>query len=271
MNENTGTRNMAVYCDFENVALGVRDAKYAAFDIQKVLERLLLKGNIVVKKAYCDWDRYKEFKPAMHEATFELIEIPHIRMSGKNSADIRMVVDALDLCYTKEHVDTFVIISGDSDFSALVSKLRENNKLVIGVGVKNSTSDLLISNCDEFIFYDDLVRESEKPRRSRRKAAARKKGKKETVSAEDDKRQEAIDLVMETVEAVFNERGEEEKVWGSMVKQTLKRRKPGFNETYHGFRNFGQLLEEAQARKLLTLVLDEKSGGYIIQSYVHED
>jgi uncharacterized protein (TIGR00288 family) len=271
MKENTGTRNMAVYCDFENIALGVRDAKYAAFDIQKVLERLLLKGNIVVKKAYCDWDRYKEFKPAMHEATFELIEIPHIRMSGKNSADIRMVVDALDLCYTKEHVDTFVIISGDSDFSALVSKLRENNKLVIGVGVKNSTSDLLISNCDEFIFYDDLVRESEKPRRSRRKAAARKKGKKETVSAEDDKRQEAIDLVMETVEAVFNERGEEEKVWGSMVKQTLKRRKPGFNETYHGFRNFGQLLEEAQARKLLTLVLDEKSGGYIIQSYVHED
>ncbi|MGD8631515.1 MAG: NYN domain-containing protein [Gammaproteobacteria bacterium] len=271
MNENTGTRNMAVYCDFENVALGVRDAKYAAFDIQKVLERLLLKGNIVVKKAYCDWDRYKEFKPAMHEATFELIEIPHIRMSGKNSADIRMVVDALDLCYTKEHVDTFVIISGDSDFSALVSKLRENNKLVIGVGVKNSTSDLLISNCDEFIFYDDLVRESEKPRRSRRKSAARKKGKKETVSAEDDKRQEAIDLVMETVEAVFNERGEEEKVWGSMVKQALKRRKPGFNESYHGFRNFGQLLEEAQARKLLTLVLDEKSGGYIIQSYVHED
>jgi uncharacterized protein (TIGR00288 family) len=271
MKENTGTRNMAVYCDFENVALGVRDAKYAAFDIQKVLERLLLKGNIVVKKAYCDWDRYKEFKPAMHEATFELIEIPHIRMSGKNSADIRMVVDALDLCYTKAHVDTFVIVSGDSDFSALVSKLRENNKLVIGVGVKNSTSDLLISNCDEFIFYDDLVRESEKPRRSRRKVASRKKGKKETVNAEDDKRQEAIDLVMETVEAVFNERGEEEKVWGSMVKQTLKRRKPGFNETYHGFRNFGQLLEEAQARQLLTLVLDEKSGGYIIQNYVHDD
>jgi uncharacterized protein (TIGR00288 family) len=271
MSETTGNRNMALYCDFENVALGVRDAKYAAFNIQKVLERLLLKGNIVVKKAYCDWDRYKEFKPAMHEATFELIEIPHIRMSGKNSADIRMVVDALDLCYTKSHVDTFVIISGDSDFSALVSKLRENNKLVIGVGVKNSTSDLLISNCDEFIFYDDLVRESEKPRRSRRKVAVRKKGKKETVTAEDDKRQEAIDMVMETVEAVFNERGEEEKVWGSMVKQTLKRRKPGFNESYHGFRNFGQLLEEAQARKLLTLVLDEKSGGYIIQSYVHDE
>jgi len=271
MNENTGTRNMALFCDFENVALGVRDAKYAAFDIQKVLERLLLKGNIVVKKAYCDWDRYKEFKPAMHEATFELIEIPHIRMSGKNSADIRMVVDALDLCYTKSHVDTFVVISGDSDFSALVSKLRENNKMVIGVGVKNSTSDLLISNCDEFIFYDDLVRESEKPRRTRRKAVARKKGKKEAVNGEDDKRQEAIDLVMETVEALFKERGEEEKVWGSMVKQALKRRKPGFNESYHGFRNFGQLLEEAQTRQLLTLVLDEKSGGYIIQGYVHDD
>ncbi len=271
MNEHTGTRNMALFCDFENVALGVRDAKYAAFDIQKVLERLLLKGNIVVKKAYCDWDRYKEFKPAMHEATFELIEIPHIRMSGKNSADIRMVVDALDLCYTKAHVDTFVVISGDSDFSPLVSKLRENNKLVIGVGVKNSTSDLLISNCDEFIFYDDLVRESEKPRRSRRKTTTRKKGKKETPNAEDDKSQEAIDLVMETVEALFKERGEEEKVWGSMVKQTLKRRKPGFNESYHGFRNFGQLLEEAQNRQLLTLVLDEKSGGYIIQDYVHDD
>jgi uncharacterized protein (TIGR00288 family) len=271
MNEHSGTRNMALFCDFENVALGVRDAKYAAFDIQKVLERLLLKGNIVVKKAYCDWDRYKEFKPAMHEATFELIEIPHVRMSGKNSADIRMVVDALDLCYTKSHVDTFVIISGDSDFSALVSKLRENNKMVIGVGVKNSTSDLLISNCDEFIFYDDLVRESEKPRRTRRKAASRKKGKKAAPSAEEDKRQEAIDLVMETVEALFKERGEEEKVWGSMVKQTLKRRKPGFNESYHGFRTFGQLLEEAQSRQLLTLVLDEKSGGYIIQSYVHDD
>jgi uncharacterized protein (TIGR00288 family) len=271
MNEHTGTRNMALFCDFENVALGVRDAKYAAFDIQKVLERLLLKGNIVVKKAYCDWDRYKEFKPAMHEATFELIEIPHVRMSGKNSADIRMVVDALDLCYTKSHVDTFVIISGDSDFSALVSKLRENNKMVIGVGVKNSTSDLLISNCDEFIFYDDLVRESEKPRHTRRKTATRKKGKKAAPSAEDDKRQEAIDLVMETVEALFKERGEEEKVWGSMVKQTLKRRKPGFNESYHGFRTFGQLLEEAQNRQLLTLVLDEKSGGYIIQSYVHDD
>ena len=266
MSNQSDTRNMALFCDFENIALGVRDAKYAAFDIQKVLEHLLLKGNIVVKKAYCDWDRYKEFKATMHEAAFELIEIPHVRQSGKNSADIRMVVDALDLCYTKLHVDTFVIISGDSDFSPLVSKLRENNKVVIGVGVKNSTSDLLIANCDEFIFYDDLVRESDKPRRPKRKAAARKAGKKGAVKSEDDKQQDALDLVMETIEALFKERGAEEKVWGSMVKQTLKRRNPGFNETYHGFRTFGQLLEEAQARKLITLVPDEKSGGYIIKS-----
>jgi uncharacterized protein (TIGR00288 family) len=262
---------MALFCDFENVALGVRDAKYAAFDIKKVLERLLLKGNIVVKKAYCDWERYKEFKAAMHEATFELIEIPHVRQSGKNSADIRMVVDALDLCYTKSHVDTFVIISGDSDFSALVSKLRENNKIVIGIGVKNSTSDLLISNCDEFIYYDDLVRESKKQRQVKRKTTAKKTTRKAAPKAEEEKKQEALDLVMETVEDLFEERGEEEKVWGSMVKQALKRRKPGFNESYHGFRTFGQLLEEAQTRKLLQLELDEKSGGYIIRSFTHED
>ncbi len=265
MVDKADTRNMALFCDFENVALGVRDEKYTAFDIQKVLERLLLKGNIVVKKAYCDWERYKEFKAPMHEAAFELIEIPHVRQSGKNSADIRMVVDALDLCYTKSHVDTFVIISGDSDFSPLVSKLRENNKAVIGVGVKSSTSDLLIANCDEFIFYDDLVRESGKPRRSRRKTT-KKVGNKSAASSDDDKQQDALDLVMETIEALLKERGSEEKVWGSMVKQALKRRKPGFNEAYHGFRNFGQLLEEAQARKLITLVADEKSGGYIIKS-----
>jgi len=271
MNEKTETRNMALFCDFENVALGVRDAKYAAFDIQKVLERLLLKGSIVVKKAYCDWDRYKEFKGAMHEAAFELIEIPHVRMSGKNSADIRMVVDALDLCYTKSHVDTFVVISGDSDFSPLVSKLRENNKVVIGVGVKSSTSDLLIANCDEFIFYDDLVREAGKPPRVRRKTAAKKAGKKKSTKTVDDKQQEALELVVETVEALFKERGEQEKVWGSMVKQTLKRRKPGFDETYHGFHTFGQLLEEAQKRSLLTLQLDEKSGGYIIKELIRDD
>ena len=271
MTGKTTIQNMALFCDFENVALGVREAKYAAFDIQRVLERLLLKGNIVVKKAYCDWDRYKEFKPPMHEAAFELIEIPHVRQSGKNSADIRMVVDALDLCYTKSHLDTFVIISGDSDFSALVSKLRENNKVVIGVGVKKSTSDLLTANCDEFIFYDDLVRESEKQRRSKRKATAKKAGSRTKGSAEEEKRQEALDLVLATVEALFEERGEEEKVWGSMVKQALKRRKPGFSESYHGFRTFGQLLEEAEQRGLLQLAHDEKSGGYIIKGFVHEE
>src|SRR6201996_5053549 len=169
MTSKASDATMAVFLDLENIALGARDAKYPSFDIEKVLERLLLKGHIVVKKAYCDFDRYKDFKRGLHEAAFELIEIPHVRQSGKNSADIRMVVDALDLCYTKSHVDTFVIISGDSDFSPLVSKLRENAKTVIGVGVKSSTSDLFISNCDEFIYYDDLVRKS--PAKSRRRAA----------------------------------------------------------------------------------------------------
>jgi len=272
MSEKNITRNMALFCDFENVALGVRDAKFSAFDIQKVLERLLLKGNIVVKKAYCDWARYKDFKAPMHEAAFELIEIPHLRLSGKNSADIRMVVDALDLCYTKSHVDTFVIISGDSDFSPLVSKLRENNKVVIGIGVKNSTSDLLTFNCDEFIYYDDLMRESEKQGKAKRKRSAGKaKTKAAAPESEEERKQEAIDLVLKVIEDLFKERGEEEKVWGSMVKQTLKRRKPGFSEGYHGFRTFGQLLEEAQERKLLVLEHDEKSGGYIIKSFSHEE
>jgi uncharacterized protein (TIGR00288 family) len=265
--------SMALFCDFENIALGVRDAKYAKFDIDRVLERLLLKGSIVVKKAYCDWDRYKEFKGPMHEASFELIEIPHIRISGKNSADIRLVVDALDLCYTKSHVDTFVIISGDSDFSPLVSKLRENNKTVIGVGVKSSTSDLLIANCDEFIYYDDLVRESEKKQRSRRKPAAKpatattSKGPPPPKSDED-RKQQAFDLVMDTIDALAEERDQDEKIWGSMVKQTLKRRNPGFNESYFGFRTFSELLEEAQLRRLLTLEPDQKSGGYVIRRVV---
>jgi len=268
--------NMAVFCDFENIALGVQEAKYEKFDIGKVLERLLLKGSIVVKKAYCDWDRYKEFKAPMHTASFELIEIPHVRQSGKNSADIRMVVDALDLCYTKSHVDAFVIVSGDSDFSPLVSKLRENDKTVIGVGVKKSTSDLLVAACDEFIYYDDLVR-GEKSRRPARRKAARGapapgegKGAPSTPGesrgeGDSDKAQEAVDLVVETVEALVDERGEDETIWGSMVKQTLKRRKPGFNETFYGFRSFNQLLEEARSRHLLELERDEKSGGYIVK------
>ena len=268
----TADVNMALFCDFENVALGVRDARYAQFDIQKVLERLLLKGSIVVKKAYCDWERYREFKAPMHEAAFELIEIPHVRQSGKNSADIRMVVDALDLCYTKSHVDTFVIISGDSDFSPLVSKLRENNKTVIGVGVKNSTSDLLIANCDEFIYYDDLACEKAK-KHSRKKPVPKAAGAhaKSVPQEESDKKQEALDIVMETIEALIAERGEEEKIWGSMVKQALKRRNPGFNEAFYGFRSFGKLLDEAEARKLIRLEHDEKSGGVTIGSVSTDD
>ena len=276
--------NMALFCDFENVALGVQDAKYERFDIGKVLERLLLKGSIVVKKAYCDWDRYKAFKAPMHEASFELIEIPHVRQSGKNSADIRMVVDALDLCYTKSHVETFVIISGDSDFSPLVSKLRENNKVVIGVGVKNSTSDLLIANCDEFIFYDDLVREKKRPA-ARRPAsrpsaaetpkvpgkASREESNAPAKKSDDERRQKALDLVVETVEALVAERGEEEKIWGSMVKQALKRRNPGFTESYHGFRSFNALLETAEKSGSLKLERDEKSGGYIVRLAAPEE
>ena len=288
------TRNMAVFCDFENVALGVREAKYDRFDIGMVLERLLLKGSIVVKKAYCDWERYKEFKAAMHGASFEMIEIPHVRMSGKNSADIRMVVDALDLCYTKSHVDTFVIVSGDSDFSPLVSKLRENAKVVIGVGVKKSTSDLLIANCDEFIYYDDLAREQkrQKPSSAPKRPAAEKapagdkaapaeKGAAKAPAAgegrsgsrrdshapkerDEAKVQEALDLIYDTVVALSDERSEDDTVWGSMVKQALKRRKPGFNEGYYGFRSFNQLLEEARDRGLLDLERDEKSGGYAV-------
>lgn len=266
--------NLAVFCDFENIALGVRDSRYAQFDINKVLERLLLKGSIVVKKAYCDWERYKEFKSAMHEAAFELIEIPHVRQTGKNSADIRMVVDALDLCYTKAHVDTFVVVSGDSDFSPLVSKLRENNKHVIGVGVKNSTSDLLIANCDEFIYYDNLVTRKKKSKKTVRKSAA--KGKKSSAGQKNGKDaetlvQEALDLVMETLEALAEERGSDEKIWGSMVKQTLKRRRPGFNESYYGFRSFKRLLDEAAGRGLMELEPDEKSGGYIIRSFHAEE
>jgi uncharacterized protein (TIGR00288 family) len=259
---------MAVFLDLENIALGALDANYPRFDIQKVLERLLLKGHIVVKKAYCDFDRYKVFKRDLHEAAFELIEIPHVRQSGKNSADIRMVVDALDLCYTKGHVDTFVIISGDSDFSPLVGKLRENNKTVIGVGVKNSTSDLFINNCDEFLYYDDLVRAE--PSKARQRSAA-----KTTVAASPKptappgkalEAEKALDLVVETFEAISEERGENDSIYGSMIKQTLKRRHPGFNERAHGFRSFNDLLLEAQKRGLLKLQADEKSGGYIVQA-----
>ena len=266
--------SMALFCDFENVALGVRDANYEKFDIKLVLERLLLKGSIVVKKAYCDWDRYKGFKAAMHEGNFELIEIPHVRQSGKNSADIRLVVDALDLCYTKAHVNTFVIISGDSDFSPLVSKLRENAKQVIGVGVKQSTSDLLIANCDEFIFYDDLVRDNRRGagRRDTKEAQPATKRspdeerrRKEELEA---RKTQAVEMAVETFDALVLERGDAGKIWASMLKEAIKRRKPGFNESYYGFRTFGNLLEEAQTRGLLEFGRDEKSGAYVYRGNV---
>ena len=289
----TTDATMAVFLDLENIALGARDAKYPSFDIQKVLERLLLKGHIVVKKAYCDFERYKDFKRGLHEAAFELIEIPHVRQSGKNSADIRMVVDALDLCYTKGHVDTFVILSGDSDFSPLVSKLRENAKTVIGVGVKNSTSDLFINNCDEFIYYDDLVRRE--PSKSRRRTAgpsrtpapdpgvsgeaaarpvapapalASQTGAAAEASVADNKGPDladALERIVDTLEALAEERGGGEPIWGSMIKQAIKRRHPGFNERAYGFRSFNDLLSDAEKRGLLTLRADEKSGGYTVR------
>ena len=254
MTTRTSDATMAVFLDLENIALGARDAKYPSFDIEKVLERLLLKGHIVVKKAYCDFDRYKDFKRGLHEAAFELIEIPHVRQSGKNSADIRMVVDALDLCYTKGHVDTFVILSGDSDFSPLVSKLRENAKTVIGVGVKNSTSDLFINNCDEFIYYDDLVRKEPSKARRRTAAARSPAASPETVAHENkgaDPHEnkgpdlnDALELIVETLEALTEERGGGEPIWGSMIKQAIKRRHPGFNERAYGFRSFNDLLAD---------------------------
>lgn len=260
---------MAVFLDLENIALGARDAKYPRFDVRKVLERLLLKGHIVVKKAYCDFERYKEFKRDLHETAFELIEIPHVRQSGKNSADIRMVVDALDLCYTKGHVDSFVILSGDSDFSPLVSKLRENAKTVIGVGVKNSSSDLFINNCDQFIYYDDLVRE-EKTVKARvrvvktRPAPGDKPARAETAES-GPTLESALEHLVETLGALVEERDADEQVWGSMIKQALKRRNPGFNERAHGFRSFNDLLLAAQARGLVLLEADQKSGGYLVR------
>ena len=272
---------MAVYLDLENIAIGAREANFPKLDINKLLERLLLKGHIVVKKAYCDWDRYKDLKRPLHEAAFELIEIPHVRMSGKNSADIRMVVDALDLCYTKQHVDTFVIISGDSDFSPLVSKLRENAKTVIGMGVRNSTSDLFIANCDQFIYYDDLTQRKPATRAKKQTITpAAKSGAPAAANAATANSEathsggaasaltgdQAIDLVAETLDAISGEREGDDPIWGSMIKQTLKRRNPAFDERASGFRSFNALLEEAQKRGLLKLEADEKSGGYRVRS-----
>jgi len=259
---------IAVFCDFENLAIGVREAKYDRFDMTKVLDRLLLKGSVVVKKAYCDWERYKGFKATMHEAAFEMIDIPHVSKSGKNSADIRMVVDALDLCYMKGHVYTFAIVSGDSDFSPLVSKLRENNKTVIGVGVKQSTSGLFIGNCDEFIFYDDLVRDEEKAkvRVAQVKQVTPKPAppdKKQSEKPAGDP-EEAIRLVMETIDALLA-RGDKDAVWASHVKQAIRRLQPQFEERFYGFRSFSALLEAVQEHDLVKL---EKKGdsGYLIRA-----
>ncbi len=257
---------MAVFLDLENIACGAKDAKFPPFNIQLVLERLLLRGHIVVKKAYCDFERYKDFKKHLHEAAFELIEIPHVRQSGKNSADIRMVVDALDLCYTKQHLDTFVIVSGDSDFSPLVSKLRENAKTVVGVGVKNSSSDLFINNCDLFWYYDDLVRENQKIQHTRASRKPVDKPKDSSVKPEEGpSREAAIDQLMTTLVALEEERGED-RIWGSMIKPAIKRRNPGFSELAHGFQSFNDLLISAEKLNLITLETEGKSRNFTVRS-----
>jgi uncharacterized protein (TIGR00288 family) len=297
MSDRDEAPNMAIFCDYENVAIGVREARYDEFDIQLCLERLLDKGKVVVKKAYADWERYKHAKRGMHEAAFEMIEIPHVSYSGKNSADIRLVVDALDLCYVKRHVDTFVVISGDSDFSPLVSKLRENDKRVIGLGVKSSSSHLLIDNCDEFIYYDDLVRPRGSMRRSEAGTVAAPKNANQnrsrtpsttTESAEmaapvvtpgaapttdeagtgkplADRQREAIELILDVVEALFQDR--DGALHGSLVKQTIKRKRPEFSERFHGYRTFSDILEDAAKRGLLEVAHDDKSGGYVVTAF----
>jgi uncharacterized LabA/DUF88 family protein len=242
-------QRLALFIDFENIAIGVRDAHYRKFDVNLVLERLLDKGKLLVKKAYADWSRYSDYKRSFHEAAIELIEVPQKSVGGKNSADIRLVVDAMDMSFQKEHINCFVVASGDSDFSPLVSKLKENNKYVIGLGVKNSTSDLLIENCDEFIFYEDLVRVQQRPL--------------SVISNAPEKLQECFSLLVDSVLAL--QRENKEILWGSMVKETMKRKKPSFNETYYGFRTFSHLLEDAQRRGVVVLRRDQRSGSYIVE------
>jgi uncharacterized protein (TIGR00288 family) len=246
----------AVFVDFENLARGVQQDKKGQFEIELVLKRLLERGRIVFKRAYCDWTRFKNFMPEFHSHGFEMIDIPGSKASGKNSADIRMVVDAIDLCYSKTHIDTFALLTGDSDFSPLVSKLKENNKRVLGCGVRSSTSDLLANNCDEFIFYDDLIRAS---RRSREKTKERVK----VQEGESPKLQEAFDRIMSTVESL---EADYDPVWGSQVKQTVRRVYPGFNESYYGYRSFSDLLEDAAKQGLITLDREGPSGNYRVRS-----
>ena len=238
---------IAVFIDFENLAIGVRHMKVGKFQIQLILKRLLEKGRIVFKRAYCDWTDYKDSMREFHGQGIEMIDIPQTKMSGKNSADIRMVVDALDLCYSKNHIDAFALISGDSDFSPLVSKLKENNKRVIGCGVKASTSDLLIANCDEFIYYDDLIRTAEKTTATRKATGGK------------DKNQEAYDRVVEVLESVEQDY---DTLWGSALKQAIRRVYPGFNEGYYGYRTFSDLLEDLESKKLIELDYDDKRGNY---------
>jgi uncharacterized LabA/DUF88 family protein len=243
-------QRLALFIDFENIAIGVRDAHYRKFDVNLVLERLLDKGKLLSKKAYADWSRYSDYKRAFHEAAIELIEVPQKSVGGKNSADIRLVVDAMDMSFQKEHINCFVVCSGDSDFSPLVSKLKENNKYVIGLGVKNSTSELLIENCDEFIFYEDLVRVQQRPMPA-------------ITGSLTEKLQDCFGLVVDAVVAL--QRENKELLWGSMVKETMKRKRPSFNESYYGFRTFSHLLEDAQRRGIVILRRDQRSGSYVIE------
>jgi uncharacterized protein (TIGR00288 family) len=243
-------RKIALFCDFENIALGVRDSEIGKFEISLVLERLLEKGKIIVKKAYADWERYSDYKRPFHEAAIELIDIPQKFYSGKNSADIKMVVDAMDLSYAKEHLDTFVILSGDSDFSPLVSKLKENNKYVIGIGVKNSSSNLLVDNCDEFIYYEDVWRDAQK-------------GPK--LDGLNKKTAEAFSLMVESIQALIREN--KDVLWGSMIKQTMQRKKPSFNEGYYGYSTFSELLEDAERKNIIKLKKDQRSGTYIVTGF----
>ncbi len=245
-------RRIAVFCDLENVALGVRDSEIQKFDITLVLERLLEKGKIIVKKAYADWERYSEFKRTFHEAGIELIDIPQKYYSGKNSADIKMAVDALEMCYSKEHLDTFVVLSGDSDFSPLVSKLKENNKHVIGVGVQNSSSRILIDNCDEFLFYEDIWRDTQRA---------------PSVGGLDKKTAEAFRLMVDVIKALMREN--KDVLWGSMIKQTMQRKRPSFNEGTYGYSTFSEMLEDAERRKVIRLKRDQRSGSYIVIGFAH--
>jgi len=254
--EGTGELTLALFCDFENLVLGVRDGG-AKLDMALVMERLLDKGRIIVKRAYCDWTRYGEYRNRLHELAIDLTEVPQRRLGGKNSADIRMVVDAMEMCYEKQHVDVFVIASGDSDFSPLVNKLRENNKEVVGVGVKGSTSNLLVETCDEFIFYDDLVRRTEKKKQREKQVRLPKR-----LQGLGEKKLKAFGFLMDSVQALSREN--KSVLWGSMVKQTVKRKRPSFDEGYHGYSSFSRLLEDMQANSLLKLKRDEASGGYII-------